>query len=135
LSDNTGDASFTAGEDIPFSSLNHYSYKMLHSRRIWFPAVATTAAYALIPAAAPSMTWISFFTGLAIVQRFVVRGLTNSVRKDLTGKICVVTGGTSGIGLATVQQLLDMGATVSIVSRPGKEAATLAYLQTPPESL
>ena len=44
----------------------------------------------------------------------------------LTGKICLVTGGTDGIGQATAQGLAQMGATVVIVGRnPAKCAAVV----------
>lgn len=36
---------------------------------------------------------------------------------DLTGKICLVTGGTVGIGLVTARELARMGAAVTIVGR------------------
>ena len=40
-----------------------------------------------------------------------------TLQKDLTGKIYVVTGTTSGIGLATVKQLAKQSATVICASR------------------
>jgi NAD(P)-dependent dehydrogenase (short-subunit alcohol dehydrogenase family) len=44
---------------------------------------------------------------------------------DLAGKVCVVTGGTAGVGLATAHGLAALGATVVIVGRsaPRGEAA------------
>lgn len=48
---------------------------------------------------------------------------------DLTGKAALVTGGTSGIGLAIAEALLDAGARVAVGSRkPEKVAAALAQL-------
>lgn len=45
----------------------------------------------------------------------------------LAGKICVVTGGTGGIGLATARRLCGMGAEVAIVGRnPERGAAARA---------
>ncbi|MBB3219580.1 SDR family oxidoreductase [Pseudoduganella umbonata] len=41
---------------------------------------------------------------------------------DLTGRVAVVTGGSSGIGYATVEQLLDCGAAVALC---GRDAARL----------
>jgi NAD(P)-dependent dehydrogenase (short-subunit alcohol dehydrogenase family) len=39
------------------------------------------------------------------------------VKPDMTGKVCVITGGNRGIGLATADALAGMGATVAIISR------------------
>ena len=45
---------------------------------------------------------------------------------NMTGKICLVTGATNGIGKATAQALAQMGATVVIVGRnPAKRAAVV----------
>ncbi len=44
---------------------------------------------------------------------------------NLDGKICIVTGSTSGIGLVTAKELAKMGATIVLVVRDearGKEA-------------
>ena len=42
---------------------------------------------------------------------------------NMTGKICLVTGATNGIGMATAQALAHMGATVVIVGRDAQKAA------------
>jgi len=48
---------------------------------------------------------------------------------DMTGKICLVTGATSGIGQATAHALARLGATVVILGRnPEKSAATAAQV-------
>lgn len=129
LSENTSDASAVC-EDVPFSTLNHYTYKLLHARRLWLPVISGAAAFSFLPPTLGTMELTAILTGFAVLQRMSVRGKVNGVTKDLTGKICVVTGGTSGLGLATVAQLLSMNATVSIVSRPGKEESTLRFLQS-----
>lgn len=45
---------------------------------------------------------------------------------DLEGKVCLITGGTSGIGLATALGLANLGATVVIVSRNHRKCARVA---------
>ncbi|KAH9597168.1 Short-chain dehydrogenase/reductase SDR [Trypanosoma melophagium] len=132
ISTNTGDASaYVGGDDFPdFSSLRHTGYMLLHSRRLWVPAIMA----AFYQAAAPfALTfWISqgcYLSLCVMLQRLNVRGRMNHVRKDLTGYTCVVTGGTSGIGLYTAMQLLDMGAHVVLAARPGREEETRAYIK------
>jgi NAD(P)-dependent dehydrogenase (short-subunit alcohol dehydrogenase family) len=46
--------------------------------------------------------------------------------QDLSGKICLVTGATSGIGEVTARRLAGMGATVTIVGRSAERAAATA---------
>jgi NAD(P)-dependent dehydrogenase (short-subunit alcohol dehydrogenase family) len=47
------------------------------------------------------------------------------VKDTMHGKICLVTGGTNGIGKATAQALVQMGATVVIVGRNAPKTAQL----------
>lgn len=53
-----------------------------------------------------------------------------AIHQSMTGKICVVTGATSGIGEVTARTLAQMGATVIAVGRdPQRGAATLNQIK------
>src|SRR5690348_12092439 len=45
---------------------------------------------------------------------------------DMTGKICLVTGSTSGIGLVTARELARMGASVVLHGRNGEKCEAAA---------
>ncbi len=52
------------------------------------------------------------------------------MNNSMAGKVCVVTGATSGIGRVTAQSLAERGARVAVVGRsPEKTAATVAAIQ------
>jgi len=48
--------------------------------------------------------------------------MKEKLKDNMNGKICLVTGGTNGIGRATAQALAQMGATVVIVGRDAQKA-------------
>lgn len=48
------------------------------------------------------------------------------MKENMNGKVCLVTGGTNGIGKATAQALAQMGATVVIVGRDAQKAALVS---------
>ena len=51
--------------------------------------------------------------------------------RQLTDKICVITGATSGIGLRTAMQLAAMGARLVLIGRDrGRGEAALALLKS-----
>jgi NAD(P)-dependent dehydrogenase (short-subunit alcohol dehydrogenase family) len=43
--------------------------------------------------------------------------IVNQINSSLSGKICLVTGGTSGIGQVTARELARLGAEVVITAR------------------
>ncbi len=51
--------------------------------------------------------------------------MKEKLKADMSGKICLVTGGTNGIGKATAQALAQMGATVVIVGRSAPKTARI----------
>ena len=51
--------------------------------------------------------------------------MSEKLKADMNGKICLVTGATNGIGKATAQALAQMGASVVIVGRNGAKTAQL----------
>ncbi len=53
-----------------------------------------------------------------------------SLAHTMEGKVCMVTGATSGIGRVTARALAERGATVIVVGRnPAKSAATVAHIR------
>nr|CCC92399.1 putative short-chain dehydrogenase [Trypanosoma congolense IL3000] len=131
LSDKADASAYTGSDDLAgYTSLRHNIYLLLHGRRLWLPLVmiathSVVAPMCLTNWAADALYW----SGCILLQRFSVRGRMNGVRKDLSGHVCVVTGGTSGIGLHTAMQLWDMGAHVVVASRPGREIQTAEYIR------
>jgi NAD(P)-dependent dehydrogenase (short-subunit alcohol dehydrogenase family) len=47
----------------------------------------------------------------------------------MQGKICLITGGTNGIGKSTAQGLARLGATVVIVGRDAQKAAQVTEME------
>ncbi|SYZ66353.1 short_chain_dehydrogenase/reductase (plasmid) [Leishmania braziliensis MHOM/BR/75/M2904] len=131
FSDDKAEASAYVGgaDDVPsYSAASHMSYLLLHSRRLWLPLVLYACYYSLSAYLNPVQAGL-YATVSVVAQRLSVQGRRNKVHKDMTGYTCVVTGGTSGIGLYTAMQLLDMGAHVIIAAPSGQEKATRAFFQ------
>lgn len=133
LSSNTADASAYVTEgshEVPgYSGLAHTAFLALHGRRIWAPLLMIAGYYTVFaPFLVTPIEAGLYWTACIVLQRLSVHGTSNAAVKDMTGYTCVVTGGTSGIGLYTARQLLDAGAHVVIASTPGKEDATRAFL-------
>ena len=55
--------------------------------------------------------------GILVLGRLFFRGPKCNIKKDLTGKIVIVTGANTGIGLDTAIGLAKMNATVIIGCR------------------
>ena len=51
--------------------------------------------------------------------------MSEKLKADMNGKICLVTGATNGIGKAAAQALAQMGASVVIIGRNGAKTAQL----------
>ncbi|KPA79280.1 putative mitochondrial short chain dehydrogenase/reductase [Leptomonas pyrrhocoris] len=129
FSEDKAEASAYVGgaDDVPsYSAASHMGYLLLHSRRMWLPLVLYAGYYALSAYLTPLQVGL-YATASVVAQRLSVHGRANHVKKDLTGYTCVVTGGTSGIGLYTAMQLLDMGARVIIAAPAGKEKETMEF--------
>ena len=86
------------------------------------PPLVSALAFPLGTALTAPMTLVAYLGAVAGMSRLLVRGNMNTVEKDLTGRIVVVTGGTGGMGREVVAEMLRMGATVIVVAKPNPQA-------------
>jgi len=77
--------------------------------------VDRTLEFALVPS----------FTRIGYGIRSRLEHWTPIAQYDLTGRVVVITGATSGLGLAAARALLAAGATVEILGRDGAKAAAV----------
>jgi len=86
-----------------------------------------TVPSALVDAAdsALELTVIGSFTRIGYDVRSRIRDWSDEP-VDLSGQVAIVTGSTSGIGRATAQGLLDLGADVAVTSRSIERAVEAA---------
>ena len=73
------------------------------------------------------------FTRIGAVVRSRTEHWTDLDDYDLTGRTILLTGATSGLGLAAAHRLAGLGATLLVVGRnPAKTDAACAALPSPP---
>lgn len=68
----------------------------------------------------------AYVLAVAGLSRLIIKGQRNTVERDLTGKVVLVTGGTGGMGQEVVAEMVRMGATVIVAAKHDvvAEAAT-----------
>lgn len=62
-------------------------------------------------------------------MKYYFRGTTNTWERDLHGKVYIVTGGTSGVGAAVVEELASKGAQIILLVRTIEDSWLTDYVQ------
>lgn len=84
----------------------------------WFREYKVTLAYATVAVAV--LTLLKLYTS----------GRSNTVERNLHGKVVILTGGTSGIGAHTAQELASRGAQlILLTSTPASDPFVVEYIQ------
>ncbi len=71
------------------------------------------------------LTVVPSFTRIGYAVRSRLDHWTPVEKYDLTGRVCVITGATSGLGLAAARALVADGATVEVLARDAAKAAAV----------
>jgi retinol dehydrogenase-12 len=106
---------------VVLSLLVFISVLVMYPKLIW----DSSKSYNLLWNLVGFSTWV-------FVSRMIARGGRCNAKKDLNGKIAVVTGPTAGIGIETARLLAEMGATIVLAGRGLQklESAKLKIIQT-----
>mmetsp|Transcript_18014 Transcript_18014/g.25164 ORF Transcript_18014/g.25164 Transcript_18014/m.25164 type:complete len:234 (-) Transcript_18014:70-771(-) len=80
------------------------------------------ASWSNSPLSIKLLTGISILIATVFVIKRLLKPKICTEKKDLTGKVIVITGGNTGIGYETAKSLAGMGGTVIIACRDSKKA-------------
>lgn len=84
------------------------------------------------PQAIPGWRYISTFgpaLAVAAATKYYFAGASNEFKRELHGKVYIITGGTSGLGAALAHELALKGAQLILLSRSTDDAWTVEFIE------